>query len=261
MPFPVFQRLTGGLLPLLLLLSGCGLFRGAAGGPAAEREAQALLRKTEAASLDFGQLSLSGRARLEMPGSDMENLSVTYRVHIAKDSLMLIRVIKFAEALRILVRPDSIFVLNKLDQTLTVVAFDAAETYTGLPADFGLLQDLLLGNFHPLPATLQPESRSGNPRRFLGESAGTRFIYSIDPQLHKLTGIEAHNEARNQQTAITYGDFTAEGGTQVPQTGKVAVLQPAPFSVEFEHKKIQIDPGDLSFSFSVPEGYQRREGP
>jgi len=247
--------------PLLLLLSSCGLFRGTSGGGAAEREAQKLLEKTEAASLDFAQLALSGQAQLDMPEGDMSNLSVKYRIHIAKDSLMLIQVKKIIEVLRILVRPDSIFVLNKLDQTLTVAAFGAAEEFTGLPADFGLLQDLILGNFHPLPTSLKAESRTGNPRRFLGEAAGTRFSYAIDPQLYKLVEIKAENPERNQATAITYGDFAAEGGTQVPQQGLVSVLQPAPFSVEFEHKKIQINPDDLSFSFQVPEGYLRKEGP
>lgn len=250
-------------LALIILsgLSACKLFKKA--GPDTRTPAWVrVLDNAKERRLDFETLSIQGKGRIAMPeGSLMGNQSASYRIHMLQDSLIWIKVSKLGfEGARVLIRPDSIFVLNRINKEVYAEDYSIAEKYTGLKADFGVLQDLLVGHFHPIPRTLEPADPNGNPLIFSGESAGIAFDYEIEPDVFKLIGLMAAHTSQDQRSTITYDEFDAVSTYDFPMNIEIAVEAPTEMGFSLSHRKVQHNPANLSFSFSVPANYDRMSG-
>lgn len=245
----------GGIL--LLSSSGCALFRKASKADREERAWRATLAKTETNRLAFNTLSLSGKARISGETGDMGNLSISYRIDLRRDSVMTIRLSKFIEVARIQLDHDSIRVINRLEQSYSVCGYELAEDYTGLKANFEVMQGLFLGEFNPIPDNLTAEKVKGVPQTFTGSEAGTLFRYLIDPLVLRLVGIETSNAIRQQASTIQYTDFEAYGKTQMPQTVDIEVTAPSQLEISLSHRKVRIDEA-LNLSFEVPGNFERK---
>jgi hypothetical protein len=242
---------------LLGLLPGCSLFRKSGGSEGYSSASGSLLKRLEAEEIDFQTLSLSGKADISLPEDQGGSLSASYRIAIARDSLILIRITKVIEAFRICITRDSIYVADRINQRLYIADFGAAERYIGLKGDFGLLQDLLLGHFHPLPESLSLTGREGGDLLLSGQAGGADFVYRADMRLQKITEIRAENALRNQATRIAYGDFQEAGKSRLPYSVRVEVLRPEAATLQLTHRRADLDEGGISFEFSGLEGYER----
>jgi len=252
------HRIIWGLMVSSVLLSSCRLFNKEARTEKKEAVWRGTLAGTMAQRVEFETMELSGKARYEAPGGEgISGLSVSYRITIAKDSLMLIRVSKFIEAAKILIDQDSIRILDKLGNNYMVCDYSLAESYTGLKADFRTLQDMVLGHFLPIPKDLTPEELNAFPQVFQGEAQGTSFRYFIDPLMLKLLRFEADNPERNQRAAVEYTQFEEQGNTQMPMTIGIATFAPDTAMIRLEHRKVNINPSSPKFNFNVPSSYTR----
>lgn len=251
------------LLPLLLAglfaLQACKSSKTAVEGDNPRKGWKYTLAQSEQERLDFETLTLTGKAEVKVP-TQSSRISASYRINVAKDSLIWIRLSKFGiEAVRVLITPDSIWVMDKLSNRLEVTDFSLAEEYTGLKADFFTLQDLILGNLYVVPEHLIAEKKKGNPHIFTGSKAGMDFRYTIDTDHYKVVEIEAKNLERDQHSIIQYEDFEPTANTQVPARGTITVVAPTETSFRFNHTKIELNPSKISFKFDVPDNYERGE--
>ncbi len=143
-----FPRLSPGLwfagLGLMLLLSACSTGRkaGALSSKAftKERVLEAMIRNQNnvgwmdaRARIAFDDGSFSARANAD--------------IRLQRDSLIWVAVNKLGfEVARVLITPDSAFILDRVNKEFTAESIAAlAQTYQ-LPADFAILQNMLLGN-------------------------------------------------------------------------------------------------------------------
>ena len=205
----------------------------------------------------FKTLSFSGKGKTEIPSSDI-NLGFSYTINIQKDSLIWIRVTKFGlEAARALITKDSVFIMDRLNQTLKVADYAPAKALTGIELDFSTLQDLIIGNFNPIPKQLNWDGTSSSPLILNGIEAGTEFSYSVNPELKKLVEINAKNQLKNQASVIKYSDFMPQANTTIPKSGRIMVSAPRQAKIEFDHRKIDINPDRFSMKFRVPSSYKR----
>lgn len=73
--------------------------------------------------------------------------SASATIRIKKDSAIWIVLKKFSiEGARVLITPDSVYVINRLNQEYAIKSFDALQKEYNLPVGFQGLQALLLGN-------------------------------------------------------------------------------------------------------------------
>lgn len=239
---------------IMLLFSGCKRLKELTGGNAGWK---AVEQKALENHLDFEAVSLSGKARLNYPEGGFNNLSASYRINIVQDSLIMIRVIKLIEAARILITTDSVYVQNRISNQFIVCDFSIAEEVLGLPADFGLIQDMLLGQYHPIPANMEVVDKRGNPKTFEGTAAGMSFLYSLDSDLAKPTSIQASDSSEDRTVNVSYEDFrTVEEGTY-PNGTSIDVTGTDNLSVTFSHRKVSFSTDQSLASFDVPAGYTR----
>lgn len=209
----------------------------------------------------FNTLTLTGKGSTSIPASDVD-MTFSYRINIMRDSLIWMRISKFGiEAARALITKDSVYILDRLNQTLRVANYAPAEKLTGFEVDYGILEDLLLGNFHPIPVLLDVSGEARNPLVVYGEQAETRFSYTLDPLLLRLIRMEAVSVMKNLHSEILYGDFMEEVHMKIPKKGSITVSQPEKVSLTFDHNRVYVNPDNFSVGFSVPEGYTRKAYP
>lgn len=228
-----------------------------AGGTAEEKAWKTTLQNAEKETVTYNTLALSGRAQLNIPAMNLNNMGVSYRVSMDRGNKIWIKVSKVFEIARLLARPDSLFVLDKFNRRLMACDYQMAEEFTGLEMDFELLQDLLLGNFNPIPDDLSPGITEEGRQAFQGAKAGSAFKYLIDNQSYKVREIHAKNSSLNQETKITYSDFAEEGNTLMPFNALIELNSPDEASINLTHRKVDINPSEASFSFNVPSGYAK----
>ncbi len=255
----MYRYFSISLLTLLFLFSGCKLFRkGQKEGPQ-KRMLKEIISKTTKANLDFDNLYLSGRAKLSMPEGDVKHLSVNYRIFMEKDEAILIRINKFIEVARILIRPDSIFALDKINNELHIMPTSSAKEYIGLEADFATLEDILLGNFRYFEGFKLNEvlDLSTNPAVLSGTYNTSSLVYNIDTEINKLLSIFVNDVSRNADASLTYGSFSELGSVKVPNELNIRVSAPQEAGAAFDHKKMKLNQEDFKISFDVPSGYER----
>ncbi|RMG26158.1 MAG: DUF4292 domain-containing protein [Bacteroidetes bacterium] len=245
----------------LLGLLGCKSGRGLIGKKEKVVSWKHTLEKTETERVQFQTLAISGKANVAFPSQNL-SMGLSYRLNMIKDSLIWIRISKLGiEGIRALITRDSIFVIDRTNNLYHVSNFQLAEKFTGLQGDFGMIQDLLLGNLHLVPPVdeLKVEKKQTNPLIVTGEKSGTLFKYLIDSRLHKLTSMEAFNPIKGLHSVVTYGDFEAHGRTRMPLKTHIQVLAPDTLELEFQHRRVEINPERFSIKFNVPRSYERVE--
>ena len=243
---------------LFSLFTSCKGLKKAQGDRAVD-EATAILKKAEKEVLKYETLSISGRARVEMPEMDISGMSATYRISMMKDDRILIRISKIIEVFRILATRDSVYVMDKLNHNMIVCDYQLVEKMIGIEASYDLLHDLLTGNFHPVPGKLVLASNEDQAKMFTGSKANISFTYFINPEIHKVTKILAKQAASGAQTELNYDQFESYGETMMPMSGSASVQTSGGFNLDFTHRRVNINPENLSFDFNVPDNYARMD--
>ncbi len=89
-------------------------------------------------------------ARYAATYTDTESRTTSFsgQIRMLQDSLIWVSVapVLGIEVFRVMIRPDSVFILNRLEKSYTRESFDFIARMTGSPLDFPVLQALLLGN-------------------------------------------------------------------------------------------------------------------
>lgn len=260
---PSVRSLIGFVFVLLgLSLPGCKLFKNIGKEKDSEALGLALAREIQAEALTFEELNFSGKAQLQLPEESEfgQNISLSYRIQVVRDSAILIRVSKLIELAKVLIRPDSVLVLDKLNQHYYACDYELAQKYTGLESSFEVLQALLLGDYQPIPEQMHLTSvPKTNPLILAGTYQETAMSYYLDRELRKLVRIHAERAADSTNTDIYYHNFQPQGDQQVPMEISISVGG-EPDVLQLIHRKLTFS-NNSGINFSIPDGFTRQDCP
>lgn len=113
----------------------------------------ALLRSKNFA---FNTLVLKGKAHLNMDG-DENNVNINIRIKNNEMIWVSVSAI-IGEVARVSITPDSIRIINRLQNTYTKKPFDFVKQFSSSKITFGMLQDILSGNL--IVDLLNPETKA-----------------------------------------------------------------------------------------------------
>ena len=202
--------------------------------------------------------SFSARIKTEFQGSDGKRSDFNAHVRMYKDSLIWVSVnaVLGIEAFRILITPDSVKVLNKIDKLVQLRSVNYLQEVTRIPFSFYDLQDLIIGNPVYLDSNLI--SYKEDPGTITLISTGEIFknllsLNSSDYTINnsKLDDIEP---GRARTAHILYGNYVNRNNMKFSTTRKINVVERKTLEINMEFRQFEFNE-QLNFPFNIPKNY------
>jgi hypothetical protein len=206
-------------------------------------------------NISFLTLSLTGKAQLNMDGQE-NNVSVNIRMLKDKKIWMRVSAIANMEIARVLITPDSLLVLNRMQGVVLQKPFNYIHTYANREVTFKLLQDLLTGNA---------------PEEFLGGDAdlelqngvwllkgtknnlGFQILFNT---LLKAGQTNLNHASAAQALKVVYGDYQKVNGSLFPSGMQLNSMSGTKkVDITFDFSKIESNV-TLDFPFTVPKRFE-----
>ncbi|UYZ57801.1 DUF4292 domain-containing protein [Hymenobacter latericus] len=250
--------------PLLLALAG-SLALGACQRRAVPTKSTAATRpqapEVRARNLEFTYLAAKGKAQINANG---EQYTANLNVRMRKDSVIWVSASWLGiEGVRARITPDSVQVMNKLEKTYYAGNFDYLSRQFNVPVTFAQLQALLAGDY--LPAAIQTPltaTEEGPVQKVSYQQAGLLVEQLIELNRARLQKLTVQDSGTQSSLDVTYADFQPlEPGGQLFARGVMLQAQQpgrSAATVMINYRNVDLDKERLSFPFSVPAEYGRK---
>ncbi len=239
----------------VVLISSCGKTKKLVDlGPAPVRTDSVLIQSLEDRNVDFDWYASRAGAKIKSP---QENVSGTVYLRMKKDSMIWMVFRKFkAEASRILIRPDSFFIIYRLEQKYEKGSIAELEQAFNIDFDFSLAQQLLIGNsIVPDPGTITT-TQEENRYRLEGTLEIMNLVYYINGYDLTLEQLSYTDDQERTATA-EYSDYKIMEGK-----GNIPYLRNYTLPVDDGQAQFKLDFKEISFekpkrtTFDIPDHYE-----
>ncbi len=203
--------------------------------------------------------SFSGKVKVTFEGSDGKKNDFNAFIRLQKDSVLWISInaLLGIEAFRIMITPDSVKVLNKLDKKVQLRSVSFLKEITQLPFTFLELQDLIIGN--PIYFDTVIVSYRKDAGRISVLSIGSLFkhLLSLDPEGFQIlhSKLDDVNEIRARTADISYSDYETVNDQAFSTFRKITVSEKSKLDIEMKYKQFNFNI-PLNFPFNIPKNYK-----
>jgi len=206
--------------------------------------------------------TFSAKIKVEYEDAKGKQPNITAYVRALKDSLIWISgyaTIFNVEAFRILIKKDSVFVLDKINKEVKLRSIDYLQEVTEIPFDFETLQNLLIGN----PIFLEDNviSYKETDSKILLATLGKYFkhLLTLNKTDHFLihSKLDDVNIVRNRTADITYGDYLNNDGVNFSTFREITVSEKNKLDVLLNFKQYEFNK-ELVIIFNIPANYTRK---
>lgn len=198
----------------------------------------------------YKTFSIKGRAEYS---DKKQRQQFQYKIQGYRDSLLWASLsVMGIEGVRIQIKRDSVWVLNRLKKQVMVGSYRDLEKLGGLSLALGWAQELLVGNTpsFALEAELRPNSNTA-----IWKQGNTEIALLLNPTNQKLTELVSRQPKRI--ATINYSQFS-ESLPILPAQMSFKITGDDERSVALQHQRIEFDtPESLNCSFQVPGDYAR----
>jgi hypothetical protein len=210
-------------------------------------------------------LYFSSKANIHYKDDD-EDLQANALLRMKKDSIIWINVNAGLgiEALRAIITPDSIVVVDKIKKRYVVYDFASLSKRYNFNLDFKLLQDIILGNL------IKEKSDSDMVTKestyvVLTQKQNKDIIESfINQNLSKVQKLQVSEPGTSNLLSVDYSGFEDVEGRKIPKN--VAFDLDYTFlgkkynvSIDINHQKTEFSDKGIKFPFNIPAKYERVE--
>ena len=205
--------------------------------------------------------TLKAKVKLNYDSED-QSTSATANIRLKKDSIIWVSLTgPFAiEGARIMIRPDSLILMNKLKHTITRRPISYLEEIAGMPISFQDMQNIILGN--PLFTDGAVRSFSHDRTRWVATLQSDVFSSILEltnhghqPELIS-NSIEQEQGGNTRTCHISYSDYQARDSVRMAMKRNIKVVDVTTRTIELQFKEIQFNIA-LRFPFSIPKNYKR----
>ncbi len=206
--------------------------------------------------------TFSSKAKIQYEDHNGKQPDFNAFIRLQKDSVLWVSISSTflgIEAFRILITPDTLIILNKLDKTVEYHPFSYIESFAKIPLDFKLLQNIIIGN--PVYVGDSIVSYRKTENHIIIGTVGDFFKNLItlssgkdDLERIKLDDIDI---SQNRTAALLYGDYENNGGFDFATTREINVSEKSKVNVSIEFKQYGFNK-ELSFPFSIPRNYKTK---
>jgi hypothetical protein len=202
--------------------------------------------------LNFSTLSVKAKADINI---GKKNNDATLTIRVKKNEAIWVAVTALAgvEVARALITPDSVKLMNKLDNTYLKKPFSYLHEFAGDELDFNMLQAILIGNVGDRFLTGTVAIGDQGPE--LSGSINSLKYKLLFNQLFKLNTLNLNDSSANQELAIAYNGWSLANGQELPQQVSIKSTAENNLSIDLEYSKaVYNQPVDMPFT--VPKRFE-----
>ena len=244
------------LIFILLTIAGCKVkdrLTGAADTPDATRIE--MWESVRSENIDFNWYWAKADVQITMDGFSMGGKA---DIRVRKDSVIWMSVRKFGlEMARVLIRPDSVFALNRLQANYISMSIDSVNSIYQLPFDFAQWQEIVAGN-HPTSQMVPYEGKTfPDGYKLLVRGEQITSTYLLDRGRH-VSEARYEDQKEGHSVEVIYSDRTEYGNLTLPETREYfypAKAEPL-YTLRFRLERIEIDQ-PKSIRFEIPKAYSK----
>jgi Domain of unknown function (DUF4292) len=224
-----------------------------------QRSADYLTRKLKAANPSKAS-TLSAKANLYAQGNG-QSISASANLIWIRDSVLWMNVKKFGlEGARILINKDSVYILNRLEKTLTVRSLQSLQREYKLPeAGFSLLQHVLFASAWFFPEIALKSDIKESRHRLSGADGVWAVDYRLDEGAFLLRSESFLRAQSGENVVLTferYENLPAYGPFPLQRRVEAFSADSGPMKVDIELSNIVLNEA-VSYRFEAPAHYKR----
>ncbi|HYF33344.1 MAG TPA: DUF4292 domain-containing protein [Chitinophagaceae bacterium] len=208
--------------------------------------------------IDFN--TFSAKIKVDYRGGDGKSYDFNAFLRMRKDSVIWVSINAALgiEAFRVVITPDSVKVLNKLDKIAQLRSVNYLQEVTQLPFDFYALQDLIIGNPLYLDSNIVSFKRDEEYLSLM--SMGKQFKHYItvgaNDYLINSSKLDDAEMGRSRTAVLSYGDYETKDNIKFATKRKISVAEQSKLDISLEFKQFNFNE-NLNYPFSVPKNYRR----
>lgn len=217
---------------------------------------KAIYDRVHSNKIDFNYFL--GKIKIDFNDSKGKNTNATAFIRIKKDSLMWISITGALgiEGFRILVRPDSVWVMDKLEKTIAARSVEYLKEIVKLPVDFTVLQDLIIGNPVFFPQNVNSFKTTGNTLMALSTGEYFKHLITVDTSNNSIlhSKLDDVDQLRNRTCGISLSGYAQVQNRLFSNMREITVTEKSKLDVLLEFKQVTFDEVQ-TFPFTIPKNY------
>ncbi len=221
------------------------------------KSVRATLSNINAKQIEFNTFS----SKLKIDYSDDKNNRLDFNafMRMKKDSAIWVSIIAALniEAFRVMITPDTVTIMNKLERTIQKKPLSYLQELTKVPFDFETLQDLIIGNPVYLDKNIVSYTDQGD--RISMSTIGDAFKHFITVSKNDLTllfsKLDDIDATRSRTANLSYSEYAAAGNWMFAGMRKISLSEKTKIDVQLEFKQVEFDK-PMNFPFAIPKNYR-----
>ena len=222
------------------------------------KKVETALAKIKASNIDFS--TFSAQMKIDYADSRDKKYDVNAFIRMKKDSVIWISInaILGIEAFRVMITPDTVSVLDKINKTIQYHSFDYLREMTNLPVNFSILQDLIIGNPVFLDSNIVAYTENEN---FTSLTALGNFFknfatfYNSPDFLLSRSKLDDVDITKSRTADLGYQDYVTNGTRKFSTKRKISIAYKTKLDIALEFKKVEFG-SLLNYPFNVPAKYK-----
>lgn len=203
--------------------------------------------------------TFSAKIKIDYQDNKGKQPDVTAIVRIIKDSAIWISLtasILNIEIYRVLIKKDSVILLNKQDKEVQYRSIDYLQEVTEIPFDYKTLQDLLIGNPVFIDSNIVYYRKTDNQILFsmVGKYFKNLLTLSSDTYFLTHSKLDDVDITRSRTADLTYADYENKTGVNFSTYREITVSEKNKLDIRLNFKQYEFNK-ELSVSFNIPKNY------
>lgn len=218
------------------------------------------ISQIKAANIDFEYFNARTKVKYR---EGNRRINGNAHIRIKKDSIIWLSVSPSVgiEVTRILITPDTVLILNRLDKVFYKFGFQEISKYFSFQVDFSLIQAIMLGN---LSGEIDDKSTIKKEGNFfvVKQPSGSLDIQSfINSSTLKVETVLLNEKSTSNNMTLKYSEFGMLLNSLFPYNCLINLTYksdkgPLVTSITLKYTKAEIPDKPLKFPFNIPNKYE-----
>lgn len=207
--------------------------------------------------IDFN--TFSAKVKVDFEGNDGKKSDFNAFIRMRKDSLLWVSINAALgiEAFRVIVTPDSVKVLNKLDKIVQLRSVSYLQEVAKIPLTFEDLQNLIIGNAPYLDSNIVSYKNEESSITLISIGDLFKHLLTVSRTEFQLqhSKLDDVDVVRARTCDIRYGDYETKNGIRFSTFRKITVSEKAKLDIQMQFKQFDFNE-QLNYPFNIPKNYK-----